>query len=209
MEHKTLSAVERKEFKKGPARRLRMEGKIPAIVYGHDDPVHISVDHHEFSVKFKTISENTIIDLTVGKKTRQVLVKDFDQDILTGKLRHIDFFEIEMGKILKTKVPVHAHGNSIGVKEGGILVVKIEEMEVECLPKDLPAEIPVNIDHLEVGHSIHVGELEAIPGVKFLANEDDTVVICSHAKTEVEHVEEEEVEGEEVPEEEAEEEEEV
>ena len=185
MEQKTLSVVERKEFKKGPAKQLRNEGKIPAVVYGHTEPLHISVDAREFSKKFKVVTENTIIVLEMGGKQIEVLVKDLQEDIVKDTVEHIDFYEIEKGKSLKTHVPVHLNGNPVGVKEGGMLEQVMHQLEVECLPKDLPEEISINIEALEMGSSIHVRDIELSEGVKVLDAEDTTVVVVSAPKAEV------------------------
>ncbi len=185
MEQKTLSVVERKEFKKGPAKQLRKEGKIPAVVYGHAAPLHISVDAREFSKKFRVVTENTIIILDMGGKQTEVLVKDLQEDIITETVKHIDFYEIEKGKVLKTHVPVHLVGNPIGVKEGGLLEHKIDQLEVECLPKDLPEDISINIAELAMGNSIHVRDIELPEGVKVLDSEERTVVVVTAPKSEV------------------------
>jgi len=195
MEQKTLSVVERKEFKKGPAKQLRSEGKIPAVVYGHTEPLHISVDAREFSRKFKVVSENTIINLELGDKHLEVLVKDIQEDIVTDTVKHIDFYEIEKGKTLKTHIPIHLEGSPVGVKEGGLLEHKLGELEVECLPKDLPELIVVDVTDLAMGHSIHVSDLAISEGVKVLNTETQTVVVITAPKgTEVEEETEEEEE---------------
>ncbi|MBB6479020.1 50S ribosomal protein L25 [Spirochaeta isovalerica] len=182
MEHKTLSVELRNEFGKGPAGRMRSEGKIPAVIYGAHDNRNITVNEREFTKKFKTISENTIITLDFGKDSCEVLIKDFQEDIVRSRIDHLDFYEIEKGKKLKTHVPVVLTGNSPGVKEGGILVQKISEVEVECLPKDLPEQIEVNLDGLDVGHSIHVGDIAGISGVTIMASENQTIVVVNHPK---------------------------
>jgi large subunit ribosomal protein L25 len=182
MEHKTLSVELRDNFGKGPSRRFRSEGKIPAVIYGAHDSKSITVDAKEFSRKFKTISENTIITLDFGKEQCEVLIKDYQDNIVTSLVEHVDFLEIEKGKLLKTHVPVVLTGNAPGVKEGGILVQKINEVEVECLPKDIPSVISVDINGLEVGHSIHIRDIANLAGVTMLAHEDLTVVVVSHPK---------------------------
>ena len=184
MEQKTLSVVERKEFKKGPAKQLRKEGKIPAVIYGHTDPVHISVDAREFGKKFKVVTENTIISLDLDGKSVEVLVKDLQEDIVTETVEHIDFYEIEKGKSLKTHVPVHLKGSSVGVKEGGLLEQIIDQFEVECLPKDLPEEISIDISGLQMGESIHVQDVALPEGVKALDAADRTVVVITAPKAE-------------------------
>ncbi len=184
MEQKILSVVERTEFKKGPAKKLRSEGLIPAVVYGHTDPLHISVNAREFAKKFKVVTENTIITLKLGDKDIEVLVKDIDEDIVTETVKHIDFYEFEKGKTLKTHVPVHLIGNAIGAKEGGILEQKLGELEIECLPKDLPQSIDVEISGLAMGDSIHIGDIKVAEGINIHHPDTQTIVVVSAPKSE-------------------------
>jgi large subunit ribosomal protein L25 len=185
MEHKVLTAEKRKPMNKGENRRLRNMGKIPAIVYGSHEPKCVAIDDHEFRSNFKTMSESTIIELKQGSDTLQVLIKDYQKDIVSGQIRHIDFYEIEKGKALKTNISLRFEGSPVGVREGGILEHKREEVEVECLPKDLPPEIIVDISALAIGDSIHVSELPELEGVKILTSEESTVAVVTHAKVEV------------------------
>jgi large subunit ribosomal protein L25 len=200
MKHKTLTVEIRKQKGKGPARRLRMMGKIPAVIYGHSESKSIAIDEHEFNNKFKNISESTIIKLVTEKENYNVLVKDFQENALLGKIMHIDFFEVEEGKLLRTHVPIHMKGTSIGVKHGGILERLLHEMEVECLPKDLPHEIVIDITDLEEGHSIHVSDVTPLENVRFLNSPDQVICLVEVKAAEVVEAEEE---GVEVPEEEA------
>ena len=207
MEQKTLVGEKREELKKGASRRLRKLGKIPAIIYGHTGSHPIIVDEHEFSTKFHRVSENTIINITIDKDEYDVLVKDFQENILTGKITHIDFYEIERGKVLRTRVPVRLEGVSPGVREGGVLEHQLHELEIECLPKDLPESVIIDISILNIGDSIHVSDVTPPEGVKYLNAEEYVIVSVSHRKAEeVEETEEEGlIEGEEAEEAETEE----
>ncbi|MBN2508729.1 MAG: 50S ribosomal protein L25 [Spirochaetales bacterium] len=184
MDSKTLTCAPRTDFGKGGAKRVRKEGKIPAVIYGHNEPVSISIDAREFSKKFHTVSENTIITLKDKDKSYDVLVKEYQDDILTEKILHIDFFEIERGKVLKTHVPVHTTGNAIGVKLGGVLEVSLHELEIECLPKDLPQEIVVDITPLELNASVHVSDITPPAGVKILTAPETSVLHIATIKKE-------------------------
>ncbi len=195
MEHKTLSVELRQEFGKGPSRRLRSAGKIPAVIYGVKDNKSITVDAREFGKKFKTISENTIITLDFGKEKTEVLIKDYQPNIIKSSIEHVDFMEIEQGKLLKTHVPLILTGSAPGVKEGGILVQKINEVEVECLPKDIPADIEVNLDSLEIGNSIHISDIAEIKGVTMLINPEMTIAVVNHPKAAAVEVEGDEAEA--------------
>lgn len=203
MEKKTLAGFERNTFKKGPAGRLRKEGKIPCVIYGHNKPVHIAIGVKEFDTKFHIISENILITINVEDKEYEVLVKDFQEDMLKGQITHIDFFEVEHGKVLKTRIPVILIGTSIGVKEGGLLEHRLHEIDIECLPKDIPEKIEVDITELQVGDSVHVSDLTVPEAVKILNFLEQSVVSVTTIKAEEEPEEEEEEieEGEEAAEE--------
>ena len=192
MEQKTLTVKRRVAGGKGPARRLRHAGNIPAVIYGHREPVVISIDEREFHREFKTVSESTIITIHVEGEDYDVLIKDYTENLVTGKITHIDFYEIERGKILRTHVPLHLTGVAPGVRAGGILEHPLHSIEVECLPKDIPQIIEVDISALDVGHSIHVADLAENPDVKYLTNPDQVVVLVAYQRAEVE----EEAEGE-------------
>ncbi len=183
MEANTLAVKSRKELKKTVTRRLRNEGQIPAVVYGHNEPISISVSEREFEKKFHSISENTIITLIEdGKEIADVLVKDYQEDITREKITHLDFFEVERGKKLKTKIPVVIEGSCVGVKVGGLLEQLTHELEVECLPKDIPHSIVVDVTSLNLGETIHLRDIVPAEGVKFLAADDQVIVHVVHAK---------------------------
>ncbi len=199
MEQKTLAFTLREKTKKGPSGRLRRTGKIPSIIYGHNEPVSIAVDEHEFNTKFKTVSESTIITLQSEEKSYDVVVKDYQEDILMGKIIHIDFYEVERGKALKTHLPVHFFGTPVGVREGGLLETVAHMLEIECLPKDLPSEVVIDISNLELGHSVHVSDIPEIEGVKYLAASDQVICTITRKRAEeevaAEEIEEEAVAG--------------
>lgn len=199
MEHKTLQADNRTMLKTAAARRLRREGKIPAVIYGKEGVVSITLDGIEFRKAFRVISESQLIRLTVDGKDHEVLIKDYQEDLITGVIEHIDFFEIEAGKKLQTNVSVHIEGSSIGAREGGILEHQLHSVEVECLPKDIPEHLSVNVAELDVGDSLHVSDIPVPDGVTILNNQDQVVVLVSAPRAEVveEEEEEEELEGEE------------
>jgi large subunit ribosomal protein L25 len=207
MEQKTLSAAARSELKTAATRRLRRMGKIPAVIYGHRDPVTVAIDALDFFREFKVLSESQIIRITVDGESYDVLIKDYQEDILTGAIKHIDFYEIEADTVLRTNIMVHLTGSSSGVREGGILEQPLHEVEVECLPRDIPEPFEVDISGLGVGESVHVSQLVAPEGVRILTGEDHVIALVAAARiepTEEAEVEEgEEVEGEEGEEREA------
>ena len=209
MEQKTLAAQMRQRLGSGESRRLRRSGKIPAVVYGPSASKALIIDAHEFNTKFITISESTIINLQIDGVSHNVLIRDYQEDTISGTITHVDFYEIEQGKTLSTNVSLHLVGAPIGVREGGVQESFVHELEVECLPKDLPEHIEVDIAALEIGHSIHVRDIQAPAGVQILNSPDQVVCAIVHKRAEVEEVPEEAaaeaLEGEEAGEEAAEE----
>lgn len=180
MADRSLTAELRTETKTGAARRLRRAGRIPAVMYGHREPLLLSIDAREFARKFQQISESTIIHLAAGGATYDVLVKDFQANNIVGRLEHLDFFEIERGKLLRARVLLHYVGNPIGVREGGLQELLVHEIEVESLPQDLPERIDVDIENLAVGQSLHVGDLAPPEGVRFVTPPEQVVALIAH-----------------------------
>jgi len=192
MEAKTLRAEPRKAAGSGPARRLRKSGKIPAVIYGHHEPEVITIDAREFRDTVKSVAESAIIHIDLDGKGFDVLIKDYQVDTLSGQTLHLDFFEIERGKKLKTHVAVHHTGTPVGVREGGVLSIPTRELDIECLPKDIPEEILIDISELNIGDSIHVSDITPPAGVEILSNQDQVLALVEHQQREVEAEEEEE-----------------
>ncbi|MFP4643393.1 MAG: 50S ribosomal protein L25/general stress protein Ctc [Spirochaetales bacterium] len=195
MEAKSLTAEIREARKKGAARKLRRQGRIPAVVYGHEESIPVSIDAQEFTREFKHISESTIITLEAGEKTFDVLIKDYQVDVLKNRVLHLDFFEITAGQSLTTHVPVHVHGSPVGEREGGILEHPLYEVEIECLPKNIPEDLKVDVSNLGIGDSIHVSDIAVPEGVKILTSEDQIVALVSAPQAAEEPAEGEEEEG--------------
>jgi large subunit ribosomal protein L25 len=186
MEKKTLAAVKRDRLGSSEARRLRRMGKIPAVVYGHTGPLGVAVDAHEFQTKFHTVSESTLIQLDFDGTNHEVLIRDYQHDIVRDCITHIDFYEVERGKLLRTNVALQLKGAAAGVREGGLLESFVHEVEVECLPQSLVDRIEVDISPLGIGHSIHIRDLVAPEGVRLLASPDQVVCTIVHKRVEVE-----------------------
>jgi large subunit ribosomal protein L25 len=186
MEAKKLNVEMRQGGGKSVAGRLRTTGKIPAVIYGHTTPTSITVDAKEFRTAFKRITQNTIVALHLPGGVHEVLVKDYQKDNLTGQILHVDFYEFEKGKALRTRVPVRLEGNPVGVKEGGILESLMHALEVECLPKDLPEEIVLDISELALDRAMHVRDLKLPDGVRAVPAPDQVVCLVAHRKAEEE-----------------------
>ncbi|WP_455381085.1 50S ribosomal protein L25 [Salinispira pacifica] len=185
MEQKVLQGDLRTAIGKGPVGRLRRSGKIPAVIYGHEKSHSISIDEREFGQKFKTISENTIITVKTPEGDHDVLVKDYQEDLLSGRITHIDFYEIVSDRLLRTHVPVHLTGNAPGVREGGVLESLLHEIEVECFPRDIPQSMVVDISALGIGDAVHVSDLAVAEEVRILNAPDQVIVTVAHQRIEV------------------------
>jgi large subunit ribosomal protein L25 len=185
MSQVVLSARNRTGKGSAEARRIRRQGRIPAVLYGRSGvSVTIDLDGREFSGQVRNISESTIVKVEVEGKTYEAFVKDTQRSIVEGSILHVDFYEVESGVALRARVSLHLVGNPVGVREGGVLESPLHEVEVECLPKDLPERLEVDISELKVNQSIHVRDLKLGEGVRLVSNEDQVVALVKYAKEE-------------------------
>jgi large subunit ribosomal protein L25 len=144
----------------------------------------IDLDALEFINGIKNISESTIVKVNVDGKSYDAFVKDTQRNIQNGNILHVDFYEVESGVALRTRVPVHIYGNPVGVREGGTVEFPLHEVEVECLPKDLPERIEVDVSPLRVNQSIHVRDLVLGDSVRVITGGDQVVALVKFAKAE-------------------------
>jgi large subunit ribosomal protein L25 len=176
----TLTAEARQGGGKSAARALRRAGKVPAVVYGHGDETRaLTVDAHALQKLLASISvENTIIDLSVdGGKATPALIREVQYHPTRMEVLHLDFYQVHAGEKIHLVIPVRLHGTPKGVRdEGGVLQQVLHELNVECLPRDIPEGIDIQIDDLGIGDSVSIRELD-VPNVKILNDEDLT--ICS------------------------------
>jgi large subunit ribosomal protein L25 len=194
-----IKAAEREGRGKNEARRLRKGGSVPAIVYGAGKaPVAVAVDPKQVLRILKSDSgHNTIFDLELDGERAKAMIVDWQTEPIKGSLLHLDLKRIAMDKVLVVTVPVLLKGEAYGVKtEGGILEQVLREVEIECLPSDIPPHIDVDVSHLKFGEVLRVKDLPHGEGkVKFLTPEDQTI---AHVVAVKEIVEATPVEGAEV-----------
>jgi large subunit ribosomal protein L25 len=194
----------------GPARRLRVSGQIPAVLYGpKTEPVLLSVDKSDLELLFKKggigqVVLNLVIQKNGETLTMPAMIKELQTHPVSRNFIHVDFYEIKMDQKITAKIPVITTGKAKGVEAGGILQIIRRELEVECLPLEVPESIEVDISDLDIGDSIHVGQIHVEGEVEFLEEDDYTVVTVSSPKMEEEPEEEEEAEEEEAEKEEGE-----
>lgn len=181
MEKIALTAEVREKTGKGVARSLRRSAKIPAVLYGHGKSLPIAVGSKDVA-KVLSMEGGThaLINLTlkgaVENAERLALIKDYQVDPIKGSVLHLDLQEVAMDEKVRVSVAIHLTGSAIGVKEGGILEVAHRELEIECLPSQIPDFINVDISALKVNDAIHVRDIKAPDGVDILDDPDTTVV---------------------------------
>lgn len=204
-----IKGEKRETFGKNASRRLRREGKVPAILYGpKTENVSLTLEKKDlFQILKSDTGENTIFKVSFDSQTQDVMIKDLQKDPTSDRLLHVDLILITMDKEIRVDVPVVLVGEAVGVKtEGGFVDFTLRELEIECLPKDIPEHIDVDITGLHLHQSIKVEELSPPAGVTLISDPDSVIaMIQAQAKEEivVEEGLEEEVEvisGEEEPE---------
>jgi len=143
------------------------------------------LDAVEFLKGTKGISESTIVKVEVDGKSYDAFVKDTQRNIIDGNILHIDFYEVESGVALRAKVSLIFKGNPIGVRDGGMLETPLHEIEIECLPKDLPERIEIDISNLKANQSMHIRDIPLADGIKLITNPDQVFALVKFAKVEV------------------------
>ena len=184
-----LEAQPREAGNKNAARRVRASGKIPAVVYGAGkDALSVSVDPRQVSrILSSETGHNTIFDLALngGEQTKAMIV-DWQYEPVKGKLLHIDLKRIAMDKKLAVKVPIFLKGEAAGVKQqGGILEQMLREVEVECLPGDIPGHIDADVSELVFGKVLRVSDLVRSDKFTYLTDENQPVAHVTSVKEEV------------------------
>lgn len=181
METVEISANLREGRGKGPSRRARRQGRVPATFYGPQrTAVSIDVDAKEFGLRVANLEGSHLIRLQSSSADiggRVALLRELQVHPVTGALLHADLYEVDLAKKLVVKVPLHLTGKSIGVaQQGGILQPILREIEVECLPLEIPAYLELDVSELGIHDSLHVTDIKAPEGVTVVFEHNETVV---------------------------------
>src|SRR5947199_8330545 len=178
-ENIVVEGAPRAERGKNEARRLRQTGKVPAVLYGGKGaPITLSVNAKQVGAILRSESgHNTLCQVSLAGKPEPAILKDWLVDPTTGKLLHVDLMRVAMDVRMKVKVPVHTFGEPAGVKvQGGVFEVVTREVEVECLPSDIPTEFRMDVSELMLGKQLRVGELAIDPAKIKLLTEPERVI---------------------------------
>jgi large subunit ribosomal protein L25 len=185
----TIQATVRQPGGKNEARRVRVSGKLPATLYGAGEaPVSISVDPRQVAaVLHSATGHNTIFDVELEGSTTKAMIVDYQHEPIKGSLLHVDLKRIALDKKLTVRVPVILKGEAAGVKQqGGILEQVLREIELECLPTDIPANVEVDVSELVFGQVVRVKDLQHGGTLTFLTDEEQPVAHIVAVKETVE-----------------------
>ncbi len=195
----SIEAESRETFGKNAARRLRHAGRVPAVVYGDQGPsLSISVDAEEIlRILHSGAGHNAIFSLEIkGKAPARVMLRDWQLDPIHGGLIHVDMVRVGRDHKLRVKIPVHVTGEAKGVKlQGGVFEFVLREVEVECLPDDIPEHFTIDVSELTIGQNLRVSDLPLGPKVKMLTDANRVVAHVVTLKVEEEKPAEEVVEA--------------
>ena len=188
MKSVSLTAFPRTKVRRGEVKKLRATGRVPAVVYGKKTrPQNLEIVADEFeNLIHHSASENVLVDLSVGNDSKRLaLVQEVQHHPLSGKVLHVDLHEVAADEKVTILVPVESTGEAVGVKTGGgVLEHVLFKVKVCALPKDLPEVISVDVSALEVGQSIHLGDIKAPEGVEILGDKHITVLSVAAPLTE-------------------------
>ncbi len=191
MEKVLLKAKLRSSISKASRSDIRKNGGVPGIFYSkHDKPIAIEVTEKSIKPLVFT-SETHLISLELeGQENHECVIKDIQFDPVTDRVVHFDLLGLTIGEKFQLEVPIQYHGSPVVVKEGGVLQQLMHKLEIECLPKDIPQRLDINIQNLKLGDAIHIKDLK-FENITILNLEDSVVVAVTHPKVEKEATPEE------------------
>jgi large subunit ribosomal protein L25 len=200
-----LDGKARNKTGKGASRKLRRAGRLPAIFYGPEaEPIMLSIDYPELVKSLKgRPPENVIFDLRIDSngrsQSKKVMIKELQRDPVTRDCLHVDFCEISMAREIEASIPIQLVNTPIGVTKGGLVEHIRRELSVVCLPKDLVDAIEIDVSGLDIGETLHVGDIALPPGLRSTEDGGLTVatVVAPTITAEAEEAEAEEAEAEE------------
>jgi len=172
-----LKAEIREQTGTKAVQKVRMLGKIPAIVYGHkEQPVAISLDEHNFVEGLH--HGHRLMDVQIGKKKEKMIVKELQYDHSGKNIIHADLMRVDVSEVIKVTVPIELKGTAQGTHEGGIIEEHTDHLEIECKVTEIPEKIIVSVKDLHVGSTLHAGDIELPDGVKLLGSPETLLVTC-------------------------------
>ncbi len=182
MEKTKLKASERKDFTKSTIKRFRKEGMIPGVFYSKNNtPIHINVVDRTINPLVFTAKTHLISLELEGHEEYECIIKDVQFDPVTDRVIHFDLLGLTKGEKIILEIPVQLIGTPVGVKEGGVIQHVMHKIEVECLPRNIPEHITVDVTGLKLGDSIHIGDLN-YEDIEFIDSKESLIVQVTHPK---------------------------
>jgi large subunit ribosomal protein L25 len=178
MAEQKLNASLRDGGGKGSARKIRAQGLVPAILYGHGmEPVKVAIDDRDlYHVLHTEAGANVLVDLQIGKDRHLAMPREVQRDNIRGRFLHVDFLAVRRDEKITVDVPVHLVGESHGVKEGGVVEHHLWDLKVECLPTNVPQSVEADITRLGIGDSLSVADIRIPGNVTVLTPSEETIV---------------------------------
>ena len=159
------------------AAKMRKQGRIPAVVYGHKKkPVAISLNQHQLVETLH--SGRRLINVQIGKSAETMIFKDLQYDYLGKDIIHVDLMRVDAGETVRVTVPIELKGTAKGTQEGGIVEEHTDRFEIECRVTDIPEAIVVSVKEIEVGDTLHAGDIELPDGVKLVSSPLTVLLTC-------------------------------
>jgi len=179
-----LEVKERKVGTKSLLSKLRLASTVPGIIYGISEPKNVSVDYNSLMKVLASAGTSSVIDLELSGKMIKAIVREYQQDPVTDRLSHVDFYEIRADKEIETEVPIHFLGEAPAVKEkGGHLFIRVEHVRVKCLPDYLPSSIDIDVSSLvELNMSLKISDLKVDSHVQILDDANAPIVTVAEPK---------------------------
>jgi large subunit ribosomal protein L25 len=182
-----LSATARESTGKGVARKLRLAGKVPGVVYGHARKAQsLALDNRELERLLERIAAaSTVIELSIDGTMSRTLIREIQRDAVRRTILHVDFQELVAGETVRVRVRLAFEGTPVGVRsDGGIFEEVLHELEIQADPVNIPDRIVVDITELAIGHSLHVSDVKLPQGVELVTDASVTICICSAPRAE-------------------------
>ena len=171
-----LNVDKRDLINKGGRKRVLKEGKVPGVYYSHDSKESIPFYIEKIELSHAQKATTQIFNIAVGGKKRNVLFKSIQYHPVTDEIIHIDLYGIKMDQLVSVNVTINVSGTAKGVIEGGILVQNLNEVELECLPMDIPQSVDIDVSHLDIGDSLRCEELVLDEKLKLITPEDQIII---------------------------------
>ncbi|OGF59746.1 MAG: 50S ribosomal protein L25/general stress protein Ctc [Candidatus Fischerbacteria bacterium RBG_13_37_8] len=180
--HYQINVTAREQTGKGFCRKLRAKGLMPGVIYGHGmETIPVSINFKEFMDILRKAGETSIIELNINNKEPvNALIKEYQLNPIYGNVTHVDFYAVRADEIVTLSIPIHIIGDPIGVKQnGGILEIIMRELEIECLPTDIPEKLEIDVSQMNIGDEIVVSDVHFSEKVKILNKSDSAIALVS------------------------------